>query len=57
MTGEFDGGVPTAFVQATIMQWLPNAELHVMTNAGHYPMHETQIQFVTVIEKFMGRFA
>lgn len=57
MTGEFDHGVPTAFVQSTIMQWMPNAELHVMTNSGHYPMQETPIQFVTVCEAFMGRFA
>ena len=57
MTGEYDGGVPTAFVQATVMQWLPNAELHVMSNSGHYPMQETPIQFVTVCEAFLGRFA
>lgn len=57
MTGEFDGGVPTAFVQATVMRWLPNAELHVMSNSGHYPMQETPIQFVTVCEAFLGRFA
>lgn len=57
MTGEYDGGVPTGFVQATIMQWLPHAELHVMTNAGHYPMQETPIQFVTVCEAFLARFA
>ena len=49
--------MPTAFVQATVMQWLPNAELHVMSNSGHYPMQETPIQFVTVCEAFLGRFA
>jgi len=57
MTGEHDAGVPTEFVQNTILQWFPNSESHVMTNAGHYPMQETPIQFVTVCEAFMSRFA
>lgn len=56
MTGEHDLGVPTEFVQNTILQWFPNGEAHVMTNAGHYPMQETPIQFVTVCEAFMSRF-
>lgn len=56
ITGEHDAGVPTEFVQNTILQWFPNSESHVITNAGHYPMQETPIQFVTVCEGFMGRF-
>lgn len=56
ITGEHDAGVPTEFVQSTIMQWFPHAELHVLTNAGHYSMQETPIQFVTVCEAFMDRF-
>jgi pimeloyl-ACP methyl ester carboxylesterase len=57
MTGEHDAGVPTAVVQDTILQWFPRAELQIMANAGHYPMQETPIQFVTVCEAFMARFA
>ena len=57
MTGEHDAGVPTEFVQNTILQWFPNSESYVMPNAGHYPMQETPIQFVTVCEAFMSRFA
>lgn len=57
MTGEFDAGVPTDFVKATILNWFKNAELHVMSNAGHYPMQETPIQFVTVCEAFLARHA
>lgn len=37
------------------MQWFPNAELHVMSNAGHYPMQETPIQFATVIDNFLRK--
>jgi pimeloyl-ACP methyl ester carboxylesterase len=57
MTGDHDAGVPTDFVKATILQWFPNSELHVMANAGHYPMQETPIQFVTVCEAFLSRHA
>jgi len=57
MTGEHDAGVPTDFVKGTICQWFPNSESYVMTNAGHYPMQETPIQFVTICEAFMTRYA
>lgn len=57
ITGEHDAGVPTDVVKNTILQWFSQAELHVMSNAGHYPMQETPIQFVTVCEAFMTRFA
>ncbi|MBX7215051.1 MAG: alpha/beta hydrolase [Thermoflexales bacterium] len=57
LTGEHDLGVPTDFVRSTILSWMPNAELHVMANAGHYPMMETPVQFVTVVEAFLGRRA
>jgi pimeloyl-ACP methyl ester carboxylesterase len=56
MTGEHDAGVPTDLVKETILKWFQNAELHRMTNAGHYPMQETPVQFVTVCEAFMSRF-
>ncbi len=57
MTGEFDLGVPTEFVKNTVVQWMPKAELHVVSNAGHYPMQETPVHFVTMTESFMERFA
>jgi pimeloyl-ACP methyl ester carboxylesterase len=57
VTGEHDAGVPTEFVQATILRWFKQAELQVMSNAGHYPMQEVPIQLVTVWESFMKRFA
>lgn len=57
LTGEHDAGVPTDFVKATILAWMPQAELHILRNAGHYPMQETPIHFVTVCEDFLGRHA
>lgn len=56
MTGEHDAGVPAELVQNTILQWFPQSEMYIMTNAGHYPMQETPLQFVTVCEEFMDRF-
>lgn len=57
ITGEHDLGVPTDAVKGTIMQWMTNAELHVIANAGHYPMQETPIHLVTTIEAFMSKQA
>jgi pimeloyl-ACP methyl ester carboxylesterase len=57
ITGEHDAGVPTEFVKGTILEWFPQSELHVMSNAGHYPMLETPIQLVTVCEAFISRWA
>lgn len=53
--GEFDGGITAAVMQATYMQWYPNAELTVVANAGHYPMNETPVAFATLVEAFLRR--
>lgn len=53
MTGQYDEGVPTAFIQETLLQWLPEARLFEMPNAGHYPMQEAPLQFIAVCEEFL----
>lgn len=53
--GEFDGAINEAAMQATYMQWYPNAELTVIANAGHYPMYETPVAFATLMEAFLRR--
>src|SRR5258706_1424007 len=42
-------------MKATYLAWFPNAEMEVMPNAGHYPMHETPVALATSIEKFLRR--
>ena len=52
--GEHDPALTEDVMRATYLQQYPNAELHVMGNAGHYPMDETPVQLATVMERFLG---
>ena len=53
IAGEHDPALGETTCRATWMQHYPNAELQVMTNAGHYPMDETPIALATAVEKFL----
>ena len=55
IVGEHDPALNTAVMQATYLQSYPHAELEVMANAGHYPMHETPVALATSIENFLRR--
>ena len=55
VVGEHDAALTPAVMQATYLQHYPNAELEVMANAGHYPMHETPVALATSIENFLRR--
>lgn len=55
IVGEHDPALNSAFMQATYLQSYPDAELEVMANAGHYPMHETPVALATSIESFLRR--
>jgi pimeloyl-ACP methyl ester carboxylesterase len=55
VVGEHDPALNTAVAQATYLTSYPNAELEVMANAGHYPMHETPVALATSIETFLRR--
>jgi pimeloyl-ACP methyl ester carboxylesterase len=55
IVGEHDPALSTAVVQATYLTSYPNAELEVVANAGHYPMHETPVALATSIETFLRR--
>lgn len=55
VVGEHDPGMSAEVMADTWLAWYPNAELEIMTNAGHYPMAETPIALVTVVERFLAR--
>lgn len=55
IVGEHDPALSAALMEQTLMQWLPNAELEVLANAGHYPMFETPVALATSVEEFLSR--
>jgi len=55
IVGEHDGGLTAEVMKATYMTYYPNAELEVMANSGHYPMHETPIALATSIDAFLSK--
>ena len=52
--GEHDPALGEAAVRETWEPHFPNCQIHVMANAGHYPMFETPVQLATVIERFLA---
>lgn len=54
IVGANDPALSAEVMQATYMQWYPNATLEVMPNAGHYPMDETPVALATSIEAFLS---
>jgi esterase len=40
-------------MQQTWLAWYPNAELEILANAGHYPMHETPPAPAASIQNFL----
>ncbi len=53
--GEHDGAFTKEAMQETYLAWMPNAQLKIIANAGHYPMQEAPVNLVTVIEAFIRR--
>jgi len=54
VVGEHDPALTKDVIEATFMKSYPNSELHIMGNAGHYPMDETPVQLATVVERFLA---
>ncbi|GAB4057348.1 alpha/beta fold hydrolase [Catellatospora paridis] len=53
VAGGQDPALSADVMRATWLQWYPNAELTVLADAGHYPMEETPLALVSVVEKFL----
>jgi esterase len=51
--GANDPALNADVMKETYLAWYPNAEMEVLDNAGHYPMHETPVALATAIEKFL----
>jgi len=57
LLGSRDAGIPEDLVRATYMENHPHAKLHVIDNAGHYPMQETPIYLGSQMQSFMAAAA
>jgi pimeloyl-ACP methyl ester carboxylesterase len=55
IVGEHDPALSADVMKQTWLALYPNAEMDVLTNAGHYPMFETPVALATSIEEFLGR--
>ena len=50
-----DPALSAQVMEQAYLVLLPNAELEVPANAGHYPMFETPVTLATAMEEFLGR--
>ncbi|MFE2727944.1 alpha/beta fold hydrolase [Kitasatospora sp. NPDC059327] len=51
--GEHDPALSAEVIRGTWLLHYPNAELEVLANAGHYPMHEVPVALATALEAFL----
>jgi pimeloyl-ACP methyl ester carboxylesterase len=47
-------GFQEAHLRKTFGTLYPNVEFTFITDAGHYPMHETPVYLASLIEKYLG---
>lgn len=52
--GEFDPAFTTEVMEQTYLSWLPESNLKVISNAGHYPMQEAPVQMATAMQEFIS---
>jgi len=51
--GEHDLAFSKEAMMNTYLAWLPNSQLQIISNSGHYPMQEAPINLATVMEAFI----
>jgi len=54
--GEHDLAFSKETMESTYLTWLPNSQLEIIANAGHYPMQEAPVNLATVMEAFMKKY-
>ncbi|HKN55614.1 MAG TPA: alpha/beta hydrolase [Amycolatopsis sp.] len=55
LAGEHDPGLSADFLRTTVASWFPASELKILANAGHYPMDETPLALLALVESFLAR--
>ncbi|GAA0385640.1 alpha/beta hydrolase [Streptomyces luteireticuli] len=53
VVGALDPAITTGLTRATWLRWYPNGQLHELVSAGHYPMDETPLELIRVVEDFL----
>lgn len=51
--GEHDLALSAEVMRGTWLAHYPNADLEILTNSGHYPMHEVPVALATALEAFL----
>jgi pimeloyl-ACP methyl ester carboxylesterase len=55
IAGEYDRGLSADVLRATVGSWFHAAEVRTMANAGHYPMNETPLALLAMVESFLAQ--
>lgn len=55
IVGRHDPAITKDVMDSTLLKWLPNAELEVFEDAGHYPMLESPPHLAQSMQEFMLR--
>jgi esterase len=53
--GEHDPTLTPELMRSTWLAWYRNAEMEVLPNAAHYPMHEVPVALATALENYLKR--
>ncbi|WP_425244924.1 alpha/beta fold hydrolase [Streptomyces sp. NEAU-NA10] len=53
VTGALDPALSAELMRETWLRWYPRAELCELPAAGHYPMDETPLELIRVVEDFL----
>jgi pimeloyl-ACP methyl ester carboxylesterase len=54
IVGANDPSMTAERMTATWLEWYPNAELEILSNTGHYPMHEVPVALAASIQNFLN---